>query len=274
MYSNQLAAAIKAAGKVLREFDKDKVYLPFGSEYSIYLKNMASRRAVAHVTIDGKDVGDGRGFVVPANGTIDIERFITNGNLDEGNRFKFIERTGAVEQHRGIGVEDGLIQVRFQFERKITIRNRRWDDGWNYYYGTNVNDLIGSPLRGSSGDFTLDSFTTTTCSTEPARSRTRSFVSNNAEVNSVFTSQVMDANETGITAPGSISDQSFTLSDNFPLEAEEYTMVFHILGETEDNRAVREAVTVKHKPKCVTCGTINRYDAKFCSECGTSLQIV
>jgi hypothetical protein len=34
MYSNKLAVAIKANGKVLREF-KDEVYIPFGQEYSL-----------------------------------------------------------------------------------------------------------------------------------------------------------------------------------------------------------------------------------------------
>jgi hypothetical protein len=264
MYNNKLAAAIKAAGKVLREFDKDKIYLPFGSEYSIYLKNMNSVRAVAHVSIDGKDVGDGRGFVVPANGTIDIERFITNGNLEEGNCFKFIERTGKIEEHRGIGVEDGLIQVRFQFERKV-VRNRRWDDNiirvnsvWDsgYTYGS------GSPYIGSPTDIT--------CSSD-GRDVIRSCSSSDA-VRSYSAS--IPQNETGITAPGSLSEQTFSIADDFPLEDTEHTMVFHLLGETEDNREVREAVTVKHKPKCSTCGTVNKHDAKFCSECGTSLHVV
>lgn len=269
MYSNKLAAAIKSAGKVLREFDKDKVYLPFGSEYSIYLKNMNSVRAVAHVTIDGKDVGGGRGFIVPANGTIDIERFITNGNLAEGNRFKFIERTGAVEAHRGVGVEDGLIQIRFQFEHKFVLGRRR-DDNWNIQWWNSppYGPLIGSPLRGGTGD-PYYGVGTVTCSTSASAGNLSS-----SDVTVGGVADVLPQNEAGITAPGSISDQAFSVADNFPLEVETHTMVFHLLGETEDNRAVHEAVTVKHKPKCVTCGTINRHDAKFCSECGTSLQIV
>lgn len=271
MYSNQLAAAIKAAGKVLREFDKDKVYLPFGSEYSIYLKNMNTVRAVAHVSIDGKDVGDGRGFVIPAKGSVDIERFIRNGNLEEGNRFKFIERTGKVEQHRGISAEDGLVEITFQFERIVVPQPRYFVDPHRNHYGGVFNDLIGSgsPLRGGSGEPYLGSGGYTTCSTAGARS-----FNADSSVKGLVSNDVMPQNETGVTAPGSLSDQQFSLSENFPLEWTKHTMVLQLLGETEDNRAVREAVTVKHKPKCVSCGTVNRYDAKFCSECGTSLQIV
>ena len=36
MYNEKLAVAIKSAGKVLRE-QKDMVYIPFGSEYSIFI---------------------------------------------------------------------------------------------------------------------------------------------------------------------------------------------------------------------------------------------
>jgi len=39
MYESKLAAAIKVDGKVLREF-KDTVHIPFGSEYTVLLKNL------------------------------------------------------------------------------------------------------------------------------------------------------------------------------------------------------------------------------------------
>ena len=39
MYHKKLVASIRTNGKILREF-KDTVYLPFGSEYSILLKNL------------------------------------------------------------------------------------------------------------------------------------------------------------------------------------------------------------------------------------------
>jgi tRNA(Ile2) C34 agmatinyltransferase TiaS len=46
-------------------------------------------------------------------------------------------------------------------------------------------------------------------------------------------------------------------------------MVFKLLG----GEAVKEAVTVKAKPKCVTCGHTNKATAKFCNKCGTALEI-
>lgn len=118
MYSNKLAVAIKTAGKVLRE-QGDKVYLPFGSEYSIFIKNLNSVRALVRVSLDGKSVTDGEDLVVYGNTELNLERFLKSGNMNSGNRFKFIERSAKVEAHRGVEAEDGLLRIEFQFE-KIT----------------------------------------------------------------------------------------------------------------------------------------------------------
>lgn len=261
MYQNKFAVALKSAGgQILREFDGDKVYLPFGSEYSVYLKNMHSRRAVAQVSIDGQDIGDGMTFVIPAHGTVDLERFVKNGNLDAGNRFKFIERTDAVAEHRGVDVEDGLVRVTFQLEKEPD------------YYKMSKSVLQDRPRRrtrsrsfskgGSDFSFTANASPDT-------------FGTSKGLVDTSYdTLGIAPENETGVTAPGSFSDQSFTLSDRFPLEAQKTVIVLQILGETEENREIRRPVTVKTRPRCVSCGTVNRAGAKFCIECGTSLQIV
>ena len=115
MYNEKLAVAIKSNGKILREF-KDKVYIKFGSEYSIYIKNLNNLRALVNVYIDGTNVTSG-GLVVSANSEIDLERSLANNNLNVGNKFKFIERTGDIENHRGIKLEDGIVKIEYQFEK-------------------------------------------------------------------------------------------------------------------------------------------------------------
>lgn len=116
MHSNKLVTCIKVAGKVLRE-SGDKIFLPFGSEYSIFLKNLNSVRALVRVSLDGQSVTDGEDLVVYGNSQLNLERFLKKGNMESGNRFKFIERSAKVEAHRGIEAEDGLLRVEFQFEK-------------------------------------------------------------------------------------------------------------------------------------------------------------
>jgi hypothetical protein len=247
MFSEKLCAAIKSNGKILREF-KDTVMIPFGSEYSVYLKNLNTVRALVNITIDGTDVAPG-GLVLNGNQTLDLERFIKNGNLSEGNKFKFIERTANIEQHRGIGVEDGLIRVEYEFERIVPLTNW-YDNTWHPHkiYG-------GGTLRGVSGAMN-SSFSA-------------------SAIGATVTTQSLGTpiNDTGITVPGSHSDQKFAVASWFPTDGIKHAMVIRLLGETEEGRKIYQPVTVKHKPRCVTCNKQNRASAKFCAECGTALEI-
>ena len=84
-YKKNFVAAIKVGGRVLRE-SSDRVELPFGSEYSVLLKNLDSVRMQARITIDGKDATGW--LIIGPNQSVDVERFVEN--LDRGNRFKFI----------------------------------------------------------------------------------------------------------------------------------------------------------------------------------------
>jgi hypothetical protein len=259
MYNQKLVASIKSKGKVLREF-KDTVYIPFASEYSILLKNLNTVRAVVNVFIDGENVVPG-GLVIDPGRAVDLERWIKNGNLSEGNRFKFIERTQAIEDGpRGIKLEDGLIRVEYQFEIPrpiINISQTHWNTP---VYGSGV--MRG--LSGSTGDWA-----------GPAGSVTCS-----ASLNSVSTdnfkitaSGASFQNETGITVPGSKSTQTFQTVTVGALESTVHNIVLKLVGDLGDNKPVEKPVTVKHKPKCVTCGKQNKAHAKFCQECGTALEI-
>jgi len=116
VYSHQFVAAVKVNGSILREAT-GRVAVPFGSEYAVYLKNLASVRAMARVEIDGTDATEGTWLILAPNSSMDLERFIRNGNLQSGNRFKFIKRTQKIEEARGIKGEDGLVRVEYKFEK-------------------------------------------------------------------------------------------------------------------------------------------------------------
>jgi len=277
MYNNKLAVALKSAGNVLREFNKDEVYVPFGSEYSIFIKNLNSVRALVTVSVDGVDVGDGTRFVVDANDSVDIERFIKNGNFNEGNRLKFIERTGAIENNRGVGIEDGLVRVEFNFEKVYV--PPVYSDSWIYKqpYNPPYNPpypTIWYNSNNTGGAGNVRSLTGSAVSETVTMSCEDTVVSNSVSVNYAGEVKASVENDAGITVPGSISGQRFNVASWFPTETETHVIVLKILGQTSENVQVTRPVTVRVKPTCVTCGRTNKATAKFCTECGTSLNIV
>jgi hypothetical protein len=262
MYNQKLVASIKANRKVLREF-KDKVYVPFASEYSILLKNLNTVRAEVHVYIDGEDQTPD-GLCLNAGQECELERSIKNGNLKEGNKFKFIERTDAVEQHRGIKLEDGIVRVEYRFEKpRVSIPI-------NSLPGYQYNNLLRGTMTasGASGSgFPSDTAT--------YRYTGASAMINNVQCSATSANAAPQAfyNDAGVTVAGSKSMQSFTTVSMGEMELDKHTIVLQLLGETPDNKPVKTAVTVKAKPKCTSCGHTNKATAEFCNKCGTALVI-
>lgn len=299
MYNNKLAIAVKSNGKVLRE-QKDQVFVPFGTEYTLLIKNLDSVRAQVRVNIDGIDATEGISLVIPANGELELERFVKSGNMTKGNRFKFIERTGSVEEHRGIGVTDGLIRIEYQFEKRVPVqpavqhihhhhRYDYWDSYWNrprYFSEPLFGDITCSTYSSAESSDTK-AFSNVLRSSAMTKNATASGASeglsgklmNSVNLNSASLSSGQNAaipakNENGITVEGSVSEQQFSSVFNFAVESETHVMVVKLLGETAAGAPVIKAVTVKQKVKCKTCGRTNKAHAKFCTNCGTSLEIV
>ena len=273
MFNSNLIMAVKVGGKVLREFD-GTVALPFGSEYSIYLKNTSSRRASVSVSIDGTDVLDGQNIIVPAFSHVELKRFIKNGNLDSGNAFKFIEKTGKIEKFRGNKAEDGLLTVTYSFEREYVLNHPPY------------NQISRSTISGSTGSCSGFSGSST------ALTNTRSLDSVNAHysaevptssLNAVQSSVVRSAtkgftapasnNINGITAPGARVDQQFTAVYGFYSDGITKTMTLKLIGAIEE-AVVKQPVTVKRNVRCTMCGTNVKQTAKFCHECGASVVII
>lgn len=274
MYNNKLAVAVKINGKVLREFNKDTVFLPFGSEYSLLIKNLNSVRTIVNITIDGQNMTRD-GLIVDAYREIELERKIT-ANLDKGNKFKFIERNDAVEAHRGIKLEDGLIRIEYQFEK--TYPTPLYYVNQNMWYGSGTT-WTSSPIVGSA---VSNNITASATSSGVLRGATLNHVAKGATsydpagpVDATLSDFVPQGfNDAGITVPGSESNQKFSTVQSFPLETEKHVMIFKLLGETPDNAPIRKPVTVKSKPKCQTCGKQNKATAKFCNACGTALVVI
>jgi hypothetical protein len=265
VYHNNFVAAIKVGGKILRE-QSDVVALPFGSEYNIYLKNQNSVRAVVRVSIDGKPLSDVASgwIIIGANDTLELERFIHNGNFDKGHRFKFIERTAQIEEHRGIGGDDGLVRVEYKFE--VVTKHVYNPPYVVYHYPPQSTVQDSNNIGYYSYEFPVD----------VSQSNINTADCFNASMDSHVNMMLMQEtalNDAGITVAGSESRQKFSYGSWFPTESTSHVLVLKLLGQV-GTVTVTQPITVQQKPVCVTCGKVNKATFKFCGRCGTALHLI
>lgn len=258
MFKNNLVATIKVGGKVLREFG-DTVYVPFGSEYSILLKNLdANRKVKVSISIDGEDALDGAKLIINPNDSIDLKRFIRNGNLNEGNAFKFIEKTEKIEKYRGNKAEDGLVTISYEYERMpyAGLTSYRSDDMMKYHQD-NI-PRVWSTTNSYTGSSNLTYH----------RRVTDGIVASNCHVERIAMCSA------GITAPGSITEQKFSKAYGFVGDGTTHRITLQLMGLVDGQSEVTAPVVVKKLKKCKMCGTKVKQVAKFCHECGSSVEIV
>lgn len=117
---SKFIAVVTHNGKILRDFkneeDNFQVKLPFGEEYGLRFKNMNTTRVAVSVYVDGEDALDGSRIVVEPNESHDLEGFMKGNTVK--NKFKFIEKTDKIKEHRGENIDDGMIRIEYQFEKK------------------------------------------------------------------------------------------------------------------------------------------------------------
>ena len=276
MYKNQFVVAIKHDGKVLREIG-DIVKLPFGCEFTVLVKNLNSRRAKFRLHIDGTDVLDGTEIIVNANSEAEIKRYIRSGNMETGNAFKFIERTDQIENGpRGIKADDGIVRVEYWFEQEVPeLKTTYHRDVWlsDYYkWSPPIRDTIFRSYNGTSAISGAVSAEYSDRSFMAAKGATASVL------NQVSTSETLasaqSVNDAGITVPGSKVEQKFSAVYGFIAEAQSQVIILRMVGKTANDVEVAKPVTVKTKNKCSTCGRLNKVSAKFCTDCGTALELL
>ena len=261
MHKELLVASIKASGKVLRELH-DVVLLPFGTEYSIFIKNLSAQRCEFKIHIDGNNIAeDNSSFIVNGNQSIEIERFLGQ-DKNTGYKFKFIERTESIENHRGIGAEDGLVQIEYEFERITPPITNAWTPQYDPWHGTKDMFFRDREIYCSAKLSTAD---------DGVNSRRISATS--AQTMDSFFSTHSSVNDAGITTQGSFSNQKFQTVAGIVGTGIKHTMVLKLKGEIQ-SQPVIQPFTTKMKLECNMCGKLNKGLAKYCVECGTNLQML
>jgi hypothetical protein len=260
VYQEKLVAIIKSKGRILREHG-DTVYLPFGSEYSILLKNMNTRDALVDITVDGKKVISG--LIIRANDDVEVERFVDS--MDKGYKLKFIEKTDDIRDFRGDKVEDGLIRISYKFEKPS------YTNGWRF---NSVNELHKG-INYSGGYNTLygsSNFQYKTIQTS-GNTTLASNVSNVSNVSRCAYASNQVANDQGITVEGEDSYQSFKYGNIGELEQESHVIIIKLKGVTENNKHISKPLEVKDKIRCKYCGKTSKSNKRFCSNCGSRLTL-
>lgn len=269
VYSNKFVAVVVCKGQIVRELredEKDVVRLPFGSDYSIRLKNLHSERAVVNIEIDGQDVLGGSQIVVSPNETADIEGFMEGSTVRK--KFRFIEKTQKIFEHRGDYVEDGIIRVSYQFE-KPKPPFRSYPHHWERRYGRRHGDI----MRGMCN---IDHpYTARPCASQGI---TEEECADNVAINAFDKTLEKygkpEESEDGITVAGADTYQNFNTTYVGALEPQTHSIVIRILGQTKAGKKFHRPKITRRKVSCPTCGTRNRSRVRYCSDCGTNISDV
>lgn len=276
MHKDNLVVSIVTAEGICRE-NSGQVYLPYGTEYSLRLKNLdSSKRAIVKVSIDGDCVTE-NGILIEANATFDLKGFLKGDCVR--NSFKFIELTDRIRDHKGDRPDWGIIAVSFQFEdnlwqdyqeqqkrykeimdaierarkaREIEDAKQPWKDSPRYPYPpypnkpwiTWKNQNKGGILRAST-------------------------LSHPQCINAASCQEFGQTESAGITVPGTPVHQDFQ-SVAVGRLGPAHTLSLALVGQKPDQTPVR-AVRTARRASCPTCGLRQKGNAKYCTECGTCL---
>lgn len=274
VYSKKMIAVLKVDGRILREFNHENLsefesecslLLPFGTEYSLTFKNLESRTARLRVWIDGEDVLSGNAILIRSNDSVNLDGFMNSAGKVT-NRFKFIQKTEQIVEHRGDRIDDGMIKVEWTFEKPKPVKvevyhdnyhNWKWIEPFRYYpYAPPLYFPIlisGNSFIGSVATYSAKaggSVMTNCCSVDTPLS------------------SCAPAQDEGITVKGSEANQSFVNGYIGELEPNSHVIVIRLKGTFKTSQ-VKIPVEVKTKVQCPTCGSSVKSGNKFCPNCGT-----
>lgn len=244
VYQEKFVAVIKCNNEILRE-KNGVVYLPFGSEYSIRLKNLNSRNAVVNVSIDGQDVLNGSRLFVTANSSTELEG-VLSGDVVK-NRFKFIQKTDEIKEVRGDRIDDGIVRIEYRFEKPKP----------EIFFQRPLLDSTYYDLR--------------TSSTPHGGIYSRSLSAVETDQNNAYRSTTSVNSDEGITVKGSPTNQEYNSVFAGALESESFVITLNIKGVFPKQEIVRNPILVREKIQCPTCNRYAKSSNSYCPNCGTCL---
>ena len=270
VYSNNFVVALKSQGKVLRE-KGDEVYLPFGSEFEVFLKNLDDRRAVVSIEIDGNDVLDGEDLVINGNSDFSLRGFMEGTTVHR--RFRFIEKTREISEFRGDRAEDGIVVVKVRHEIKRPYVP--WYTGPNPIIGGgNISRGGWGSGGGGGGNQVYYSNHVTHC-VDPSQQVLGCSIGSSGPtghagdqgVDGMVNASIQ--NDAGITVEGSKTNQEFHNVSVGELTSAKTICIRMIGGHGE--KPVTEAYYATKRVTCKYCGRRNSTNWNNCPGCGAAI---
>lgn len=173
MFIKGYALSVKIKNEHLREKkvklengqEQRQVFLPFDSEYSLFIKNKNTTRAKVQIKIDGKFIHPIDNFyILDSLSSMEIERFILDGNLDKGEKLKFVDVTKSGEEP-GL-TSNGEVEVFVYPELEQIWRDRFYqNENVIYQNAINENAIIHCGATYTSNQF-MDQPLTMCCNTQ------------------------------------------------------------------------------------------------------------
>lgn len=271
MFYNNFVVSVKYNNNFLRD-SGSIVNVPFGSEYSLYLKNLDSRKAVVKVSIDGKDVLDGSLIVIHPNSPLELTGFLKDNKVK--NNFKFIQKTKEISEYRGDRIDDGIVRIEYTFEKKVnTVKvNYEYNNSYQYHYYPpyyitlpSKRDPFQYEWYCGDSDISFSSSGTHNCSID----NVASIKSEEPFIRNCSNTPTKDE---GITVHGSESNQVFNIGGcTNELEETSNVITLNLRGFKDDGTKIVSTLSTKTKLTCNICGKKSNSDCSYCSRCGTYL---
>lgn len=276
-YKNRFAAVIKVKGRHVAEESGGVFRVPFGSSYSIFMKNMDTRKALVYATIDGEDVLNGNALVIDANSTQELGGYM-RGQIEKFD-FKFMRKTADVSEHRGDRIDDGIIRIEFAFEEGVHLRfdapvhmhsESMHLKHWHYDVVDRIDETL--PEHTIQGMMT-ESSSSESCSNRSVKSFGNFVTTNHAGDSSLdfSASYAPDTQEQGYSVPGASRNVPYRYASIGSVGPSE-VLILRLVGATKSGAHIQQPTVTRTHKTCSTCHKSNTYQATYCMRCGANLE--
>ncbi len=264
VYKNDFVAIISVNGKILRE-QNGSVELPFGSDYSIRLKNLESRKARIKVSIDGEDVLSGNSLLLAPNTDMTLEGFLDGDTVRK--KFRFIQKTQEIVDHRGDRMDDGIVRIEYCFEQRKPEYAPMYNPRWSYSYPKHP---PFPTITWGSGITADDSYKPDISAGGPPKEFIADCSYSGGEQNTSGMLRSIPQVDEGITVRGAEASQHFS-NGHIGLTDAPHVITIKLRGVKGSGAVVEQPVGTKDKVTCPACS--RRWNARqhFCGNCGANL---